>query len=89
MVPPRFFAPIPASATYEQCENEEFLNREAHPDFPDYHQRVFPEVKSTTDLIVKTDNRNFQTTPSQSTFSNGGNLEELLNDIESISQVNF
>ncbi|KAJ8984040.1 hypothetical protein NQ317_012264 [Molorchus minor] len=50
--------------------------------------------KSSTDLIVKIDNKNFNNnalifsnTPSQSTFSNGGNLEELLNDIESISQV--
>lgn len=49
--------------------------------------------KSLTDLIVKIDNQNFNkgivfsNTPSQSTFSNGGNLEELLNDIESISQV--
>lgn len=42
--------------------------------------------KSSTDLIVKMDNRNFNNTPSQSTFSNGGNLEELLNDIEAISQ---
>ncbi|KAJ8931384.1 hypothetical protein NQ314_015709 [Rhamnusium bicolor] len=49
--------------------------------------------KSSTDLIVKIDNQNFNNnalvfsnTPSQSTFSNGGNLEELLNDIESISQ---
>lgn len=57
-----------------------------------------PETKSmekaSTDLIVKIDNQNFNNnalvfsnTPSQSTFSNGGNLEELLNDIESISQV--
>lgn len=50
--------------------------------------------KASTDLIVKIDNQNFNNnalvfsnTPSQSTFSNGGNLEELLNDIESISQV--
>lgn len=42
--------------------------------------------KSKTDLIVKMDNQNFVNTPSQSTFSNGGNLEELLHDIESISQ---
>ncbi|CAG9853531.1 unnamed protein product [Phyllotreta striolata] len=49
--------------------------------------------KSATDLIVKIDNRDFNdksallsNTPSLSTFSNGGNLEELLNDIESISQ---
>ncbi|XP_023310807.1 uncharacterized protein LOC108904616 isoform X2 [Anoplophora glabripennis] len=51
--------------------------------------------KASTDLIVKIDNQNFSNnalvfsnTPSQSqsTFSNGGNLEELLNDIESISQ---
>lgn len=42
--------------------------------------------KSSTDLIVKMDNQNFINTPSQSTFSNGGNLEELLNDIEAISQ---
>ncbi|XP_074031976.1 uncharacterized protein isoform X2 [Leptinotarsa decemlineata] len=49
--------------------------------------------KSATDLIVKIDNQKFNEpgcgfngTPSRSTFSNGGNLEELLNDIESISQ---
>ncbi|KAK9880673.1 hypothetical protein WA026_011909 [Henosepilachna vigintioctopunctata] len=67
--------------------------------------------KSGTDIIVKTDNRNFHQddkpngdgyiahfsddfprywanfgTNSRSTFSNGGNLEELLNDIETISQ---
>ncbi|XP_050301938.1 homeobox protein 4 isoform X3 [Anthonomus grandis grandis] len=48
--------------------------------------------KKATDLIVKIDNQNFNknltysnTTPS-TTFSNGGNLEELLYDIESISQ---
>ncbi|XP_066251772.1 uncharacterized protein [Euwallacea similis] len=48
--------------------------------------------KKATDLIVKIDNQNFSknltysnTTPS-TTFSNGGNLEELLHDIESISQ---
>ncbi|CAG9772726.1 unnamed protein product [Ceutorhynchus assimilis] len=48
--------------------------------------------KKATDLIVKIDNQNFNknltysnTTPS-TTFSNGGNLEELLHDIESISQ---
>lgn len=50
--------------------------------------------KSSTDLLVKIDNCHFENknsifsnTPSQSTFSNGGNLEELLNDIETISQV--
>ncbi|XP_050512489.1 uncharacterized protein LOC126888355 isoform X2 [Diabrotica virgifera virgifera] len=50
--------------------------------------------KSATDLLVKLDNQNFNdtplvfsNTPSQSTFSNGGNLEELLQDIESISQI--
>lgn len=51
------------------------------------NQGVVPLMtKSKTDLIVKIDNQNFVNTPSQSTFSNGGNLEELLNDIESISQ---
>ncbi|VEN42637.1 unnamed protein product [Callosobruchus maculatus] len=52
-----------------------------------------PMDKSAADLIVKIDNQNFSnglvfsnTTPSHSTFSNGGNLEELLHDIESISQ---
>lgn len=50
------------------------------------NQEVVPLVgKHKTDLIVKMDNQNFVNTPSQSTFSNGGNLEELLNDIESIS----
>lgn len=42
--------------------------------------------KNGTDLIVKMDNYKFTNTNSQSTFSNGGNLEELLNDIECISQ---
>nr|CAH7717925.1 unnamed protein product [Callosobruchus chinensis] len=52
-----------------------------------------PMDKSAADLIVKIDNQTFSnglvfsnTTPSHSTFSNGGNLEELLHDIESISQ---
>ncbi|KAF2880459.1 hypothetical protein ILUMI_25707 [Ignelater luminosus] len=44
-----------------------------------------PLNKTTTDVIVKTDNQNFNTLKSQSSFSNGGNLEELLNDIETIS----
>ncbi|KAI4454503.1 hypothetical protein MML48_9g00009089 [Holotrichia oblita] len=44
-----------------------------------------PLSKSSTDLIVKMDNKNFSTLTSSS-FSNGGNLEQLLNDIESISQ---
>lgn len=59
---------------------------------------TLPEVKnmekSSADLLVKIDNCKFDNknsilsnTPSQSTFSNGGNLEELLNDIETISQV--
>lgn len=54
---------------------------------------IGPMQKSVTDLIVKIDNQNFNrdcvfsNTPSQSTFSNGGNLEDLLNDIESISAV--
>lgn len=51
------------------------------------NEEVVPVLgKNKTDLIVKMDNQNFVNTPSQSTFSNGGNLEELLNDIESISQ---
>ncbi|KRT86224.1 hypothetical protein AMK59_1077, partial [Oryctes borbonicus] len=44
-----------------------------------------PVSKSSTDLIVKMDNKSFSTL-TNSTFSNGGNLEQLLNDIESISQ---
>nr|XP_022920471.1 GATA zinc finger domain-containing protein 8 [Onthophagus taurus] len=47
---------------------------------------MHPISKSSTDLIVKMDNHNFTNTITSSTFSNGGNLEELLNDIESISQ---
>ncbi|XP_018323612.1 uncharacterized protein LOC108735892 [Agrilus planipennis] len=42
--------------------------------------------KSGTDLIAKTDNKDFVSQRSHSSFSNGGNLEELLNDIETISQ---
>ncbi|XP_044763403.1 uncharacterized protein LOC123320226 isoform X2 [Coccinella septempunctata] len=52
--------------------------------------------KTATDVLAKTDNRGFASEPhfdddfspgySRSTFSNGGNLEELLNDIETISQ---
>lgn len=55
---------------------------------PDNLQEVQSLRKSNTDLIVKMDNYNFNNTHnSQSTtFSNGGNLEELLNDIECISQ---
>ncbi|GJQ77956.1 hypothetical protein Trydic_g2317 [Trypoxylus dichotomus] len=44
-----------------------------------------PVSKSSTDLIVKMDNKSFSTL-TNSSFSNGGNLEQLLNDIESISQ---
>lgn len=44
-----------------------------------------PMSKSSTDLIVKMDNKSFSTLTGSS-FSNGGNLEQLLNDIESISQ---
>lgn len=93
--PRHFFSPIPANKKYEECENDEFVcGPDVYPNFPDYHQTaqhfVNQEVvlgKSQTDLIVKMDNQNFfNTPPSQSTFSNGGNLEELLNDIESISQ---
>lgn len=58
-------------------------------------QEMLTMQKSLTDLIVKIDNQNFtkdcifSNTPSQSTFSNGGNLEELLNDIESVSLVRY
>ncbi|XP_030760269.1 uncharacterized protein LOC115885471 isoform X2 [Sitophilus oryzae] len=63
---------------------------------PKNHRKSPVEIKGlekkATDLIVKIDNQNFSknltysnTTPS-TTFSNGGNLEELLHDIESISQ---
>lgn len=55
------------------------------------HSNYYPGLtlpslnKTTTDVIVKTDNQNFNTLKSRSSFSNGGNLEELLNDIETIS----
>lgn len=55
-------------------------------DAPRAPRSIEPIDKSATDLIVKTDNQHFLSTPSRSTFSNGGNLEELLNDIEAISQ---
>lgn len=47
-----------------------------------------PLAKSATDILAKTDNRNFDNGVdlSTSSFSNGGNLEELLNDIETISK---
>lgn len=63
------------------------------PPNPNQPLEVPSMEKKATDLIVKIDNQNFaknltysNTTPS-TTFSNGGNLEELLQDIESISQV--
>lgn len=43
-----------------------------------------PLAKRGTDILAKTDNQNFDN--STSSFSNGGNLEELLNDIETISK---
>ncbi|CAH1164779.1 unnamed protein product [Phaedon cochleariae] len=55
-------------------------------------KRLEPEIevqameKSSSDLIVKLDNRDFGNSASRSTVSSGGNLEQLLNDIESISQ---
>ncbi|XP_076256716.1 uncharacterized protein LOC143194050 isoform X3 [Rhynchophorus ferrugineus] len=62
------------------------------PKNPNSPVEVKSMEKKATDLIVKIDNQNFNknltysnTTPS-TTFSNGGNLEELLHDIESISQ---
>lgn len=65
------------------------------PPNPNQPLEVPSMEKKATDLIVKIDNQNFtknltysNTTPS-TTFSNGGNLEELLQDIESISQVIF
>lgn len=65
------------------------------PPNPNQPLKVPSMEKKATDLIVKIDNQNFaknltysNTTPS-TTFSNGGNLEELLQDIESISQVIF
>lgn len=46
-----------------------------------------PLAKSGIDILAKTDNHNFDNgVNSTSSFSNGGNLEELLNDIETISK---
>lgn len=69
------------------------LVHENHPNIPE----VNTLDKTATDLMVKMDNHNFDSrelvfnnncnTSSQSTFSNAGNLDELLNEIESISQV--
>lgn len=46
---------------------------------------IATEDKNGTDLLVKTDNHDFSDSI-RSTFSNGGNLEELLKDIETISR---
>lgn len=92
--PPRnFFSPIKMT----QSAEEEFYTTEklVATNATNFYQNMVlvpkPEeiptlAKTTTDLMVKTDNHVFNDTPSRSTFSNGGNLEELLNDIETISQ---
>ncbi|XP_044261609.1 uncharacterized protein LOC123009394 isoform X2 [Tribolium madens] len=88
--PKNFFSPITIS------KDDEFFSEKIVPtDASNFYQNMIlvpntepvPSMgKTTTDLLVKTDNHPFDGTPSRSTFSNGGNLEELLNDIETISQ---
>ncbi|KAJ3650428.1 hypothetical protein Zmor_016529 [Zophobas morio] len=92
-LPPRnFFSPIKVSKS-----NEDFYTSEkvVSTDATSFYQNMVlvpkpeevpPRPKAATDLLVKTDNQPFNGASSRSTFSNGGNLEELLNDIETISQ---
>ncbi|RZC33212.1 MIP-T3 domain containing protein [Asbolus verrucosus] len=91
--PKNFFSPIKPSKSCEQFYTSEKLVSTNATSF--YQNMVLvpkPEevpamAKTETDLIVKTDNHAFNNgASSRSTFSNGGNLEELLNDIETISQ---
>lgn len=82
---------LEAHSQYFQDKMDEIHQRSAARTYPVYESdprnltMMTPLSKSSTDLIVKMDNKNFSTLTSSS-FSNGGNLEQLLNDIESISQ---
>ncbi|XP_064214301.1 pre-mRNA-splicing factor CWC22 homolog isoform X2 [Tribolium castaneum] len=91
--PKNFFSPITISKSDDEFYTEKVVTTNASNFYqnmvlvPKSEPSVVPSMgKTTTDLLVKTDNHPFDGTPSRSTFSNGGNLEELLNDIESISQ---
>lgn len=81
--PKNFFSPL-------NMNNDQFYSEKVVPtNAGNFYlpPKTEPTIgKTTSDLIVKTDNHGFDGTPSRSTFSNGGNLEELLNDIETISQ---
>jgi hypothetical protein len=91
--PKNFFSPIKIS---KSCDEQFYTSEKVvSTNATSFYQNMVlvpkPEEvpamdKTSTDLIVKTDNHAFNGTPSRSTFSNGGNLEELLNDIETISQ---
>uniref|UniRef100_A0A1Y1MCW3 Uncharacterized protein n=1 Tax=Photinus pyralis TaxID=7054 RepID=A0A1Y1MCW3_PHOPY len=92
-----FFSPI--VKPNDDYVNNQFLGPDLPYTEPDYSAEIYYETpdaaqysrfsstldKTNPDVIVKTDNRNFNTLNSHSSFSNGGNLEELLNDIETIS----
>ncbi|KAF5286189.1 hypothetical protein FQA39_LY16359 [Lamprigera yunnana] len=97
--PKHFFSPINVNRPNDDYVNNQFLGPDLPYAPPIYYDN--PQItnefvpfsyampvldKTTTDVIVKTDNHNFNTINSHSSFSNGGNLEELLNDIETISQ---
>ncbi|KAK5638288.1 hypothetical protein RI129_012583 [Pyrocoelia pectoralis] len=98
--PKHFFSPI--SKPNDDYVNNQFLGPDVPYAEPNYSAEIYYESpqtvqdfpsyfsptldKANTDVIVKTDNQNFNTLNSHSSFSNGGNLEELLNDIETISQ---
>lgn len=82
-----------SSQTINSTNEKFYQNVLPRSPVPQTHPDIRTMEKSLTDIIVKIDNQNFNkdcilsNTPSQSTFSNGGNLEELLNDIESVSLV--
>ncbi|GLV36758.1 uncharacterized protein CBL_02407 [Carabus blaptoides fortunei] len=66
------------------------LNASHPPDFTKPTIDLKPCKKTSTDIIVKTDSGcsfpNFSQDSSTNSFINGGNLEELLQDIETISK---
>lgn len=66
------------------------LNVNHSPDFTKPTIDLKPCKKTSTDIIVKTDSGssfpNFSQDSSTNSFINGGNLEELLQDIETISK---
>ncbi|XP_017772443.1 PREDICTED: uncharacterized protein LOC108559619 isoform X2 [Nicrophorus vespilloides] len=84
--PTHFFAPLPTTSGYDY-----FMTPPTPPPPPPppttFQPEIVPLQKTSSDIIVKLDNQSFNSRSSTTTtFNNGGNLEELLNDIESISK---